>query len=139
MIDIESTRWCEHGKRHDDYCEACEKESAIVTTDKVTVEVNPDDGSGAEINHIMISISSQRLAYPVSGMNLLPFKAGLIQDLRTSLYYAIERIAELERQREELIDDLKNYGSHAADCLGWISRRECTCGLGDVIAKAESP
>ena len=23
MIDIESTRWCEHGKRCDDHCEDC--------------------------------------------------------------------------------------------------------------------
>ena len=26
-MDIESTRWCPHGKRYDDYCFECEEES----------------------------------------------------------------------------------------------------------------
>lgn len=39
MIDIESTRWCEHGKRFDDYCVKCNTDTVKINGKEIDVKL----------------------------------------------------------------------------------------------------
>lgn len=53
--------------------------------------------------------------------------------------FGLHRETNLEAQRDELLDAIKTYGKHQANCLGDLSGRSCTCGLDKAIAKCEKP
>jgi hypothetical protein len=44
-----------------------------------------------------------------------------------------QEIEWLLSEGERLLADLKEYTKHKTNCLGGISKRECTCGLKQIL------